>query len=168
MRKADGMMYAPKGKPNPVCEPGEFRFACVGLDHGHIYGMTNGLTEAGGELVWVYDPDPVKARAFCDAYPQVKAAASEEQVLAHWSGLGYYARGRNLHATARVIVGQHRGEFPRDLEHILELPGIGRSTAAAICALAYHERRAILDGNVRRVLARYCGIEGWAGNSEVE
>ena len=107
---------------------------------------------------------------FIASFPDIAAlaAASEEQVLAHWSGLGYYARGRNLHATARVIVGQHRGEFPRKLEDILELPGIGRSTAAAICALAFHERRAILDGNVKRVLARYCGIEGWAGNKKVE
>jgi len=107
---------------------------------------------------------------FTASFPTIAAlaAASEEQVLTHWSGLGYYARGRNLHRAAQIIVAQHRGEFPRQYEHILELPGIGRSTAAAICALAYHERRAILDGNVRRVLARYCGIEGWAGNSEVE
>lgn len=81
MSKADGMHYAPKGKPNPVCEKGEFRFAAIGLDHGHIYGMTNGLTEAGGELLWVYDPDPVKVKAFCEEYPQVKAASSEEEVL---------------------------------------------------------------------------------------
>ena len=107
---------------------------------------------------------------FTASFPTIAAlaAASEEQVLTHWSGLGYYARGRNLHATAQIIGAQHRGEFPRQYEQILELPGIGRSTAAAICALAYHERRAILDGNVRRVLARYCGIEGWAGNREVE
>jgi A/G-specific adenine glycosylase len=107
---------------------------------------------------------------FIASFPTIAAlaAASEEQVLAHWSGLGYYARGRNLHATAQLIVEQYGGEFPRQYEQILELPGIGRSTAAAICALAYHERRAILDGNVRRVLARYCGIEGWAGNKKVE
>src|SRR3989338_3227427 len=107
---------------------------------------------------------------FTASFPTIAslAAASEEQVLTHWSGLGYYARGRNLHRTSQIIVAQHGGEFPRQYEHILELPGIGRSTAAAICALAYHERRAILDGNVRRVLARYCGIEGWAGNREVE
>jgi len=107
---------------------------------------------------------------FIASFPTIAAlaAASEEQVLTHWSGLGYYARGRNLHRTAQIIVAQHRGEFPRQYEHILELPGIGRSTAAAICALAFHERRAILDGNVRRVLARYCGIAGWAGDREVE
>jgi len=107
---------------------------------------------------------------FTASFPTIAslAAATEEQVLAHWSGLGYYARGRNLHATARIIVKQHRGEFPRKFEDILELPGIGRSTAAAICALAYHECRAILDGNVRRVLARYCGVAGWAGEKKIE
>lgn len=107
---------------------------------------------------------------FVAAFPTIAAlaTATEEQVLAHWSGLGYYARGRNLHRAAQLIVEQYGGEFPREYEQILELPGIGRSTAAAICALAYHERRAILDGNVKRVLARYCGIEGLAGNKKVE
>ncbi|MCR4297670.1 MAG: A/G-specific adenine glycosylase [Gallionella sp.] len=107
---------------------------------------------------------------FTASFPTIAAlaAASEDEVLTHWSGLGYYARGRNLHATAQIIVEQYSGEFPHDFEQILELPGIGRSTAAAICALAYHERRAILDGNVKRVLARYCGIAGWTGNKVVE
>src|SRR5512135_593859 len=107
---------------------------------------------------------------FTAAFPTIAAlaAASEEQVLTHWSGLGYYARGRNLHKAARIIVEQFGGEFPRRFEDIVELPGVGRSTAAAVCALAYHERRAILDGNVKRVLARYCGIEGWAGEKKVE
>lgn len=107
---------------------------------------------------------------FVASFPDIAAlaAASEEQVLAHWSGLGYYARGRNLHKAAQFIAAKYGGEFPRDFEQILELPGIGRSTAAAVCALAYHERRAILDGNVKRVLARYRGIAGWAGNKQVE
>ena len=107
---------------------------------------------------------------FVSSFPNVitLAAATEEQVLAHWSGLGYYARGRNLHRAAQIIVGKHHGEFPQEFDKIIELPGIGRSTAAAICALANHERRAILDGNVKRVLARYCGIEGWTGNKKVE
>jgi A/G-specific adenine glycosylase len=107
---------------------------------------------------------------FVASFPTIAAlaAASEEQVLTHWSGLGYYARGRNLHRTAQIVAGQYGGEFPRQYEQILNLPGIGRSTAAAICALAHHERRAILDGNVKRVLSRYAGIEGWAGNREVE
>ncbi|MGB8076527.1 MAG: A/G-specific adenine glycosylase [Gallionella sp.] len=107
---------------------------------------------------------------FVASFPTIAtlASATEEQVLAHWSGLGYYARGRNLHHAALIIVEKHHGQFPREFEKIIELPGIGRSTAAAICALAFHERRAILDGNVRRVLARYCGIQGWAGDKKVE
>ena len=107
---------------------------------------------------------------FVISFPNIAAlaAATEEQVLAHWSGLGYYARGRNLHKAAQIIAEKYHGEFPRAFEPILELPGIGRSTAAAICALAYHESRAILDGNVKRVLARYCGIEGWTGEKRVE
>lgn len=107
---------------------------------------------------------------FVASFPAIAAlaAATEEQVLAHWSGLGYYARGRNLHAAARIIVEKHHGKFPREFEQILELPGIGRSTAAAICALAWHERRAILDGNVKRVLARYCGIAGSPSEKAVE
>lgn len=109
-------------------------------------------------------------RRFIASFPTIAllAAATEEQVLAHWSGLGYYARGRNLHRAAQIIVNRHRGEFPSRFSDILELPGIGRSTAAAICALAYHEHRAILDGNVKRMLARYCGIAGWAGDKRVE
>jgi A/G-specific adenine glycosylase len=107
---------------------------------------------------------------FIAAFPTVAAlaAATEEQVLTHWSGLGYYARGRNLHRAAQIIVAQHDGEFPDDFEQIVELPGIGRSTAAAICALAFHQRRAILDGNVKRVLARHRGIAGWAGDKKIE
>ncbi len=87
--------------------------------------------------------------------PQALARASEEQVLELWSGLGYYARGRNLHGAARLIA--QRG-FPRTAEAIAELPGVGRSTAAAIAAFAYGERAAILDGNVKRVLARVFGV----------
>lgn len=81
MGRADGMNYAPQGKPNPVVEKGEFRFAAIGLDHGHIYGMSNGLIEAGAEAAWVYDPDPSKVEAYANLFPDVKAAASEEQIL---------------------------------------------------------------------------------------
>ena len=80
-QKKDGMNYAPKGKPSPVVKPEEFVIAAVGLDHGHIYGMCNGLTEAGATLKWVYDPDPEKVKSFVKSFPQVKAAESEEQVL---------------------------------------------------------------------------------------
>ena len=78
----DGMNYAPSGPPKPVCSPGDFVFAAVGLDHGHIAGMCNGLTEAGGQLRWVYDPDQAKAAEFCRRYPGAEAAPSEEAVLA--------------------------------------------------------------------------------------
>jgi predicted dehydrogenase len=81
VQKSDGMRYAPQGKPNRVCAPGEFRFAAVGLDHGHIYGMCNGLLEAGGELAWAYDPDPNRAATFQHQYPQVRLARSETEIL---------------------------------------------------------------------------------------
>ncbi|MHB0961058.1 MAG: Gfo/Idh/MocA family protein [Pirellulaceae bacterium] len=80
-QKADGMKYAPRGEAKPVCGPGEFRFAAAGLDHGHIYGMCNGLIEAGGQLVWVYDPDPHKMEAFCRTYPGVAQARGEAELL---------------------------------------------------------------------------------------
>ena len=79
--KKDGMFYAPEGKPNPVVKAGEFVFAAIGLDHGHIYGQTNGLTEAGATLKWVWDPDPAKMAAFQKQYPTVKLARSEDEVL---------------------------------------------------------------------------------------
>ncbi|RXZ82707.1 gfo/Idh/MocA family oxidoreductase [Paenibacillaceae bacterium] len=81
MSKQDGMNYAPQGKPRPVVERGEFTFAAMALDHGHVYGMCNGLIEAGGTLKWVYDPDPAKVRSFCDTYPGVAVAASEQEIL---------------------------------------------------------------------------------------
>lgn len=96
------------------------------------------------------------------------AAASLDEVLALWSGLGYYARARNLHAAARICVQAHGGELPRDFDALVSLPGIGRSTAGAILAQAWNERFAILDGNVKRVLCRYHGIEGWPGMPKVE
>ncbi|MBR6165565.1 MAG: Gfo/Idh/MocA family oxidoreductase [Clostridia bacterium] len=81
MNVSDGMNYAPKGKPQPVVKPGEFIFSAVRLDHGHIYGMCNGLTEAGGTLKYVYDPDERKVAAFLKAFPQARAARSEEEAL---------------------------------------------------------------------------------------
>lgn len=107
---------------------------------------------------------------FLARFPDVAtlAKASEEEVLALWSGLGYYSRARNLHRAAQIITQQHSGIFPRDFEAIVSLPGIGRSTAAAICALAYHERHAILDGNVKRVLARHLAVEGYPGIKKIE
>lgn len=80
--RSEGMNYAPKGKPNPVVKPGEFIFSAIALDHGHIFGMCNGLVEAGATLKYVYDPDPAKVEAFLKAFPQATAATSEVQVLA--------------------------------------------------------------------------------------
>jgi len=107
---------------------------------------------------------------FLARFPDLAALATAtlDEVLALWSGLGYYARARNLHAAARNILDRHGGVFPRRFEDILALPGVGRSTAAAIAALAYGERQAILDGNVRRVLCRLFGIEGWPGDKALE
>ncbi len=98
-------------------------------------------------------------KRFLARFPDIAALAraSEEEVLQQWSGLGYYARGRNLHASAKIIVA--RG-FPDNLEKIQELPGVGRSTAGAIAAFAFGRRAAVLDGNVKRVLARRFGVEG--------
>jgi predicted dehydrogenase len=80
-QKADGMNYAPAGQARAVCAPGDFRFAAVGLDHGHIFGMCNGLLEAGGQLTAVFDPDPAKVTAFCRTYPGAKPARSEQEIL---------------------------------------------------------------------------------------
>ena len=82
MNKNDGMNYAPVGKPQPVVQAGEFVFAAAALDHGHIYGMCNGLIEAGATLKWVYDPDPAKVDTFVQQYPQVKVADSLDVILA--------------------------------------------------------------------------------------
>ena len=99
---------------------------------------------------------------FLARFPDVAslAAAPEDDVLALWSGLGYYARARNLHRAAREVVARFGGRFPTSFEDLATLPGVGRSTAAAIAAFSSGERRAILDGNVRRVLARHAGIDG--------
>jgi A/G-specific adenine glycosylase len=107
---------------------------------------------------------------FMAAFPDVAslAVAPTEQVLGSWSGLGYYARARNLHRAARIMVEQYSGRFPESAQAIATLPGIGRSTAAAIAAFAWGERVAILDGNVKRVLARCFGIEGFPGERAVE
>ncbi|MEZ5544659.1 MAG: A/G-specific adenine glycosylase [Lysobacteraceae bacterium] len=96
------------------------------------------------------------------------AAAESGQVMALWSGLGYYARARNLHGAAKLCVQHHGGELPGDFEALLALPGIGRSTAGAILAQAFEQRFAILDGNVKRVLTRWRGIEGWPGTPAIE
>ena len=107
---------------------------------------------------------------FVAVFPSLPALASAslDEVLAQWSGLGYYARARNLHATARLCVELHGGDLPRDYDALVALPGIGRSTAGAILAQAWGDRFAILDGNVKRVLTRYHGIAGWPNTPAVE
>jgi A/G-specific adenine glycosylase len=107
---------------------------------------------------------------FVVALPGVRALACAplDEVFALWSGLGYYARARNLHAAANACVERHHGELPRDFDALLALPGIGRSTAGAILAQAWGERFPIMDGNVKRVLCRVHGIEGWPGAPAIE
>jgi A/G-specific adenine glycosylase len=95
------------------------------------------------------------------------AQADLDEVLHYWSGLGYYARARNLHKTAQLILEQHKGRFPTAIEKVMELPGIGRSTAAAILSLSRGQHHTILDGNVKRVLARHHAVSGWTGNTRV-
>ncbi|MGE5088126.1 MAG: A/G-specific adenine glycosylase [Candidatus Levyibacteriota bacterium] len=112
---------------------------------------------------------PYYAR-FVAEFPDVAvlARAPLARVLERWSGLGYYRRAHHLHAAARAVVDRHGGRFPTDAATLATLPGIGRSTAAAIAAFASGERGAILDGNVKRVLARHRGVDGWAGTPAVE
>jgi A/G-specific adenine glycosylase len=112
---------------------------------------------------------PYYAR-FLERFPDVAtlAAASEDEVLAHWAGLGYYSRARNLHKAAKQVVQMHGGTFPDDVDLLADLPGVGRSTAAAIAAFAYDVIAPILDGNVKRVLARHAGVDGFPGASAVE
>ena len=107
---------------------------------------------------------------FLAQFPDVAtlARAPLDDVLALWSGLGYYRRAHHLHAAAQAVVREHGGAFPRDAAALATLPGVGRSTAAAIAAFAFGARAAILDGNVKRVLARHRGIEGWPGAPKVE
>ncbi|MBI3775596.1 MAG: A/G-specific adenine glycosylase [Gammaproteobacteria bacterium] len=107
---------------------------------------------------------------FMQRFPDLAAlaAASSDEVLHLWTGLGYYARARNLHRAAQIIRDQYQGEFPSEIAAVQALPGIGKSTAGAILALAFNQRQSILDGNVKRVLARYFALEGWTGQASVE
>lgn len=107
---------------------------------------------------------------FMQRFPTVTdlACAPQDDVLHLWTGLGYYARARNLHKAAQRIAEQYNGEFPHTLEAVMALPGIGRSTAGAILAIACGQSHPILDGNVKRVLARYYAVEGWPGKRQVE
>ena len=107
---------------------------------------------------------------FLQRFPTIKllADADIDDVLSHWAGLGYYARGRNLHRAAKMICDDYSGDLPANKEQLLTLPGIGRSTAGAIMALAFKQHDAILDGNVKRVLCRFYAVNGWPGQPAVE
>lgn len=107
---------------------------------------------------------------FTARFPDLASLADAplDAVLHQWTGLGYYARARNLHRAAQQIREKHNGRFPREFAAVVALPGIGRSTAAAILAQAFDQRHAILDGNVKRVLTRYHAIAGWPGRKSVE
>lgn len=107
---------------------------------------------------------------FMEKFPTVNdlANAQQDEVLNLWTGLGYYARARNLHKAAQKVRDEFAGDFPSAFDDVLSLPGIGRSTAAAILSLADNQPYIILDGNVKRVLARYFAVEGWPGNKKVE
>lgn len=139
-------------------------------------------------LPWQQDPTPYRVwvseimlqqtqvkividyyQRFMGRFPTVGslASASMDEVLHLWSGLGYYSRARNLHRAARIVTQQHRGELPQDVDELQQLPGIGRSTAGAILALACDQRHPILDGNVKRVLCRFHGVQGWPGRTPV-
>jgi A/G-specific adenine glycosylase len=141
------------------------------------------------DLPWQQDPTPYRVwvseimlqqtqvataipyfEAFVRRFPDLSSLAGAEldEVLHQWSGLGYYARARNLHRAAQKVVAMQGGELPGGFEQLLELPGIGRSTAGAILALARGERHAILDGNVKRVLTRCFALDGESGSAALE
>ncbi|WP_232847063.1 A/G-specific adenine glycosylase [Shewanella nanhaiensis] len=107
---------------------------------------------------------------FMERFPSIAelADAPQDEVLHYWTGLGYYARARNLHKSAQLIRDEFQGEFPANFDNVLALPGIGRSTAGAVLSLSLGQHHAILDGNVKRVLARHDAIQGWPGQKAVE
>ena len=107
---------------------------------------------------------------FMNRFPSIEtlAEATQDEVLIHWSGLGYYLRARNLHHAAQIIIDEHDGQFPQNFDAILALPGIGRSTAAAISSFAFGRAEPIMDGNVKRIFARHFLVEGWTSLPKIE
>lgn len=107
---------------------------------------------------------------FLQRFPTIThlAQAQQDEVLHLWTGLGYYARARNLHKAAQIVHQQYQGEFPQNIEEVNALPGVGRSTAAAVLSSVLKQPHAILDGNVKRTLSRSFAVEGWPGKKEVE
>ena len=161
------------------------------LDHGEVAARLLAWFDRHGrvDLPWQHPRTPYRVwlseimlqqtqvsvvtgyfQRFITALPDLPALARapQDEVLALWSGLGYYARARNLHATAKLCVERHGGDLPRVLDALIALPGIGRSTAGAILTQAWNDRAPILDGNVKRVLCRLFGIDGWPGTPAVE
>lgn len=147
------------------------------------------LTHGRHELPWQFNKTPYRVwvseimlqqtqvatvipyfERFMQRFPDVHqlAAAEQDEVLALWTGLGYYARGRNLHKCARMLAEQHGGDFPATLDQVIELPGIGRSTAAAILSISRNYPAVIMDGNVKRVLARHVGETRFPGERQAE
>ena len=146
-------------------------------------------THGRKDLPWQHNPTPYRVwiseimlqqtqvstvipyyERFMEAFPTLEdlAHAPTDQVLHHWTGLGYYARARNIHKTAQYCVENHHGQLPDSAELLTGLPGIGRSTAAAIVSFAFGQSAAILDGNVKRVLARVFGIKDWPGKPSTQ
>jgi len=141
------------------------------------------------DLPWQIDPSPYRVWVseimlqqtqvktvipyylrFLERFPDIHhlADADLDEVLHLWSGLGYYARARNLHKSAINIIKEYKGKFPYDIESVIQLPGIGKSTAGAILSLSMKQRHPILDGNVKRLLTRHRGIKGWPGEKKIE
>ena len=158
--------------------PAQFQKAV--LDWFDQYGRTNlpWQQDTGAYPVWVSEIMLQQTQVatvipyferFMQSFPTVRdlAAAPLDDVLHHWTGLGYYARARNLHKTAQHVVTELQGQFPDNVTALIELPGIGRSTAGAISSIAFNNQASILDGNVKRVLARFSATEGWPGKREV-
>jgi A/G-specific adenine glycosylase len=178
-RSASGRSAPPRGgDPPPAPDPATFapRLLAWFARHGRhdlpwqrdrsLYRVW--VSEIMLQQTQVATVVPYYAR-FLDRFPDAAtlAAAPLDEVLHHWSGLGYYARARNLHRAAQLIRDQHAGAVPSDPAALVALPGIGRSTAGAIVALARDQRQPILDGNVKRVLARWFGVEGFPGTPRV-
>lgn len=160
---------------------GQLNFAARVLDWYDIHGRTDlpWSREINPYRIWVSEIMLQQTQVatvipyyqrFMASFPTIAvlAGATLDDVLHLWTGLGYYARGRNLHKTAKIINSEFGGVFPEDSFDLQQLPGIGRSTAGAICAIAFNQATPILDGNVKRVLARYHAIEGWPGQSKVQ
>lgn len=161
-----------------LCRPETFQKKIINWYHEHGRKQLPWQVTATPYHVWVSEVMLQQTQVttvidyfqrFIQRFPDIQtlAQSSQDDVLEVWSGLGYYSRARNLHQTAQIIVDDYSGEFPQDLESLISLPGIGRSTAGAILALAMNKPAAILDGNVKRVLARVFNVEGWPGKTAV-